>query len=145
MTRIRTVAAALLLAIVTTIAGALAMTPSIAALPTSSAAVAPSVNRPCGRPHYPPCPPPHHVGIGKHRVHRGHRVWIHVSHYPAHTRVIVHIGGKRVWRQIGSGYTGRKGNFNIDSLIPKHIPAGWYTIWVRVGSTLSHFRVHVLK
>ncbi len=118
--------------------------PSSAAPSRAANAFAPA-SRPCGRPHYPPCPPKSSASVSPHNVRRGHHLFISVRHYPAHKRVTVHLAGHGIYRQLGSSRTGPHGNTNFSVRIPKHIPVGRYTVYVQIGSATKTFHINVIR
>jgi hypothetical protein len=118
--------------------------PASAAPPRATNAFAPT-SRPCGRPHYPPCPPKSSVSVSPHNVRRGHQLFISVRHYPARRHVSVHLAGHGIYRSLGSTTTGRHGNANLRVTIPKHISRGKYTLYVKVGSATKTFHTRVIR
>jgi hypothetical protein len=127
------------------IASAVVISGPASAAPSSSASALASAPRPCGRPHYPPCPPKSSVSVSPHNVRRGHHLFISVRHYPAHKHVSVHLAGHGIYRSLGSTRTGRHGNANLRVTIPKHISRGKYTLYVMVGSATKTFHIRVIR
>ena len=111
----------------------------------SSTSYAPAVSRPCGIRHYPPCPPKSSVSVYPRSVHRGHRITISVLHYRGDVTIAVHLAGHGRYIYLGSSTTGPRGNRTFSVLIPRRIPTGHYTLYVRIGSTTKAFGITVLR
>lgn len=133
---------ALLLSI---LAGAMLIGASISLAGPSVAAPAQALRVPCGRPNYAPCPPRKKITVYPRIVHRGHRIFIVVQHYPAFTPVTVHLAGHGRYILLASTRTGRLGNAFLAPRIPKGIPTGYYTLYVQVGSVTEAYTIHVLR
>ncbi len=128
------------------IVSAVVISAPASAAPSRAADSVSSALRPCGRPHYPPCPPKSSVSVSPHNVRRGHRLFISVRHYPAHKRVSIRLAGHHISRRIGSSRTGPHGNTNFSVHIPKHIPVGRrYTVYVHIGSATKRFHINVIR
>jgi hypothetical protein len=138
----RALARVLLSLLVVTLA-ALTAPGAAQASPTPSYAAA--VSRPCGIRHYPPCPPKSSVSVYPRSVHRGHRITISVLHYRGYSTIAVHLAGHGRYIYLGSSTTGPRGNRTFSVVIPRRIPTGHYTLYVRVGSSVKAFGITVLR
>jgi hypothetical protein len=131
------------------IVSAIALTgPSSSAAPTRSAATfapAAAPSRPCGKPHYPPCPKGLAISVSPKTVRRGHSIFVSVRHAVPGRHVTVHLAGHGRYIFLGSTTVGRHGNANVSGRIPKHIPTGGYTVYVQVGSTIRSFHLNVVR
>jgi hypothetical protein len=137
-----------LLAGLVMIVSAIALAGTATAAPSRTAAAAtaaaPSA-RPCGRRHYPPCPPKASVSVYPHNVRRGHGVTITVKHYPAFRRITVHLAGHNRYLDLGSSKTDKRGNASFTVRIPRHIPVGRYRLAVKIGSSNHRFTINVIR
>lgn len=100
---------------------------------------------PCGRKHYPKCPPKKHTGVGKHKCRRGGHETVTVKNYPPHTKVVVHLAGHHYYKLIRSTHTGKGGDAKITFQIPKHLKPGKYTVYVKTGNTTHAYHITVTK
>jgi hypothetical protein len=134
---------------VTAMVSAIALAgPSASASParqTANVAAAAKPKPPCGRPRYPRCPPKKHIGVSPKTVRRGHSIFISVRNFPPSRRVTVHLAGHGRYIFLGSTTTGAHGNADLSARIPKHIPTGGYTVYVKVGSTTKPFHITVVR